>query len=681
MLNHIRPFHSLARWAGIAALLLIFPAAHAAGLNDTGITTCSNADTNGLPCPVAGFPGQDAEFGSNGFDFTKLDAAGNDLPATATDHTCVRDNVTGLIWQVKISSSKYTFDGAASYVTSVNSTGLCGFDDWRMPNVKELFGIADHSIAYPGPTIDTNYFPNTPSGDYSWFWSGSPYAYGSDGAWYVPFGSGVAYYYNRGSYYHVRLVRGGTVTFDTFVDNEDGTVTQSNTGLMWAKCSEGQTSTGCGGNASKMNWSAALNTANNSNLGGYSDWRLPSVKELHALVDYSGSQPAIDISYFPNTPNDWFWSGSPYAKYSNYSRYVDFYRGVASKYSRDHDNRVRLVRGGRRTVTFDPFALTVAKTGDGAGTVTSVPAGIDCGATCTASFDRSSNVMLTASSASGSRFDGWSGDCTDTGILCTVNLNKTKRVTATFTTVPTALGLSINKVGSGTVSSDPAGINCGSCTVNFSNGIAVTLTAKPASGYRFSGWSGGGCSGSGGCTVNMTVAQNVTATFTAVFPLTISKPSNGTVTSSDASINCGSSCSASFSTGKSVTLTATPASGYLFNGWSGACSGTSATCIIDMTAAKKVSAVFVVIPAIYSLTVSKTGTGMVSSDPGGINCGSGADCTANFLNSTKITLTAAPASGYSFGGWSGGGCTDSATTCTLTLSASTTVSATFIVDP
>jgi len=69
------------RWAGIAALLALTVPVYAVGLNDTGITTCSNDYTNSLPCPVEGFPGQDAEYGSNGFDFTKLDAAGNELLA------------------------------------------------------------------------------------------------------------------------------------------------------------------------------------------------------------------------------------------------------------------------------------------------------------------------------------------------------------------------------------------------------------------------------------------------------------------------------------------------------------------------------------------------------------------------------------------------------------------------
>ncbi|MBV5308199.1 hypothetical protein [Chromatium okenii] len=81
ILDRIRPFQLLARWAGIAALLVFTVPASAAGLNDTGITTCSNATENSLLCTAEGFPGQNAEFGSNGFDFTKLDAAGNELLA------------------------------------------------------------------------------------------------------------------------------------------------------------------------------------------------------------------------------------------------------------------------------------------------------------------------------------------------------------------------------------------------------------------------------------------------------------------------------------------------------------------------------------------------------------------------------------------------------------------------
>ncbi|MBV5310448.1 DUF1566 domain-containing protein, partial [Chromatium okenii] len=384
-------FSGLKRWTMLTGLLVsmlfCINAVYAAGLNDTGITTCSNADTNGLPCPVAGFPGQDAEFGTNGFDFTKLDAAGNDLPTTATDHTCVRDNVSGLIWQVKLSDSAYTFDQAAGYVNNVNATGLCGFNDWRMPDIKELLSIADHSRH--SPAIDTNYFPNTPSDE---FWSGSPYAFYSIYVWDVGFYD--AHVGNYGSQYdssRVRLVRGGQ-SFYYFVDNNDGTVTQSNTGLMWAKCSEGQSGTNCTGTAKTMNWKAALTAANNFNLGGYNDWRLPNVKELQVLVDYSRYSPAIDPSYFPNTPSSGFWSGSStsYADGASYTWHVNFGNGNAYGDSRDDINYIRFVRGGQS------FDLSVNKTGTGSGIVTSKDGQINCGSNCSSDFESGSSIILTA---------------------------------------------------------------------------------------------------------------------------------------------------------------------------------------------------------------------------------------------------------------------------------------------
>ncbi len=99
--------------------------------------------------------------------------------------------------------------------------------------------------------------------------------------------------------------------------------------------------------------------------------------------------------------------------------------------------------------------------------------------------------------------------------------------------------------GSGTVTSSPAGISCGStCSAIYNCGTVVTLTASAAGGSTFSGWSGGGCSGTGACSVTMSAATTVTATFTAQpqqFTLTVSKSGtgSGTVTSSPAGINCG----------------------------------------------------------------------------------------------------------------------------------------------
>ncbi|CAK0780704.1 hypothetical protein CCP4SC76_7560004 [Gammaproteobacteria bacterium] len=236
------------------------------------------------------------------------------------------------------------------------------------------------------------------------------------------------------------------------------------------------------------------------------------------------------------------------------------------------------------------------------------------------------------------------------------------------------LSVSKSGTGSGTVTSSPAGINCGStCSASFASATSVTLTASPSSGNTFAGWSGD-CSGVGVCTVSMTATKNVTATFTAgatSFGITVNKSGNGTVTSSPTGINCGSTCSASFASGTSLTLTASPASGYTFAGWSGDCSGVSA-CTVSMTATKNVTATFTAVT--FMLSVSKIGSGTVTSSPTGINCGS--TCSANLASGASMTLTATPATGSTFAGWSGA-CTNSSGTCALTMDATKNVMATF----
>jgi endoglucanase len=158
--------------------------------------------------------------------------------------------------------------------------------------------------------------------------------------------------------------------------------------------------------------------------------------------------------------------------------------------------------------------LTVAKAGTGAGTVTSSPAGINCGATCSASFASATSVTLTASAAGGSTFAGWSGACTGTA-ACTVSMSAARSVTASFSTTATGQTLTVAKAGAGTgtVTSAPSGINCGAtCSASYANGTSVTLTASAASGSTFGGWSGA-CTGTGTCTVSMSAARSVTATF------------------------------------------------------------------------------------------------------------------------------------------------------------------------
>lgn len=163
--------------------------------------------------------------------------------------------------------------------------------------------------------------------------------------------------------------------------------------------------------------------------------------------------------------------------------------------------------------------LSVSRTGSGSGTVNSSPSGIACGTDCSQTYVSGTRVTLTASAASGSVFAGWSGGgCAGTG-TCSVTVNTLIGVTATFNSTSTTtrtLTVSRSGSGTGTVTSAPAGITCGTdCTQAYTYGTRVTLTASAASGSVFGGWSGGGCTGTGTCSVTLNAATGVTATFNA----------------------------------------------------------------------------------------------------------------------------------------------------------------------
>lgn len=260
------------------------------------------------------------------------------------------------------------------------------------------------------------------------------------------------------------------------------------------------------------------------------------------------------------------------------------------------------------------FSLTVSVSGNGVVT----GGGINCGngaTTCTSpNHAANSTVTLLATPTGGATFAGWSNGCTGTATTCVVTFNASKSVVATFAGGTSVVSLNVSVSGPGSVTG--GAITCGNgqstCSAQVVQGSTVTLTAKPATGAKFAGW-GGSCSGTATtCSVSMTSARSVSATFTttaAAGTLTINVGGKGTVSTSlggCTAVGPSKTCVQHFKAGASATLTARPAAGQSFLGWSGACSGARSTCTVKLTAAQTVSANF------SSKTIGGGGTATLS---------------------------------------------------------------------
>lgn len=247
------------------------------------------------------------------------------------------------------------------------------------------------------------------------------------------------------------------------------------------------------------------------------------------------------------------------------------------------------------------------------------------------------------------------------------------------TTPNYVLNVTAPPAGEGTIVSSPAGIDCPTtCSASFPQNTKVTLTATPGNNYVFAGWSGA-CSGASSCTVTLNAAENVTAAFkNAVAPtesLTVAATGTGAITSSPSGINCPTTCSATFPQNTTVTLSAAPGSDYSFSGWGGACSGTM-SCSLTLAAAESVTATFSAVTESLTIATAGSGSGVVTSSPAGINCPT--TCSASFPENTSVVLTATPGSSNTFSGWSGA-CSGTST-CSVTLSDASSVTATFALN-
>jgi uncharacterized repeat protein (TIGR02543 family) len=263
-----------------------------------------------------------------------------------------------------------------------------------------------------------------------------------------------------------------------------------------------------------------------------------------------------------------------------------------------------------------------------------------------------SGTAVTAVPSTGYHFVQWS-DTTTANPRADTNVTVNVSVTAAFAADAYTLTVTPAPVN-GTVTKDPD-------QVTYAYGTSVTLTATPAFGYAFTGWSGDLTGTTNPTTITMNANKTVTATFAVAPPriLTITVTGSGFVVKSP---NLSS-----YPSGTVVTLTATPLAGHAFTGWSGDLTGTTNPTTLTMDADKTVTATFAPIPS-YTLTTTASPSlgGTIGKSPN----------LSSYPSGTVVTLTATPASGYAFTGWSGD-LTGSTNPTTITMTANKTVTATF----
>ena len=351
---------------------------------DTGQTKCYDTGDEISPCPKPGEPyyGQDANYRTYPMSYTKLDSNGNRLLDSASEWVAVQDNVTGLIWEVKHNKdgnqnfnnpndadNHYTWynrnsqenagepgtpgDGTDTedFINALNAQKYGGYSDWRLPTPVELFSLINISSFRQGVCINTSYFPNT-NFDTNALWTNSEHMISeeywasfsnihySSNAWYVDFYQAVMKH-NASKHYSrsVRAVRGEQFGGnDAFIVNGDGTVTDPRTGLTWQ-----QTEKHIAHIDNLFGYVESLE------LGGYNDWRVPTIKELSTIISFDRYDPAINESFFPYSNYMKFYSSTFYPYVSNKNGIVYSLDGSAQADFGYLDIYIHAVRGGQAT--------------------------------------------------------------------------------------------------------------------------------------------------------------------------------------------------------------------------------------------------------------------------------------------------------------------------------------------
>ena len=554
----------------------------------TGQSKCYDSSGTEISCTGTG---QDGEL-QVGVDWRH--------PRFTVSGNCVTDNLTGLMWAKdgNLPNGERTWQGALNYVASKNSgSGLCGYKDWRLPNINELESLVNAGESNTATWLNSQGFMNVQSNDY---WSSSTHYYHIYSAWFVSMWFGGVYYTLKDYNLYVWPVRSGQgalgysdisitsnpVPFRSanvgaaseqagfvaddmntneapaqlwktgqtyiyvfgddgdlekgvawpaprFIGHGDGTVTDNLTGLMWTK------------NANLPNGTktrqGALDYVKTLSTGGHSDWCLPNRKELFSLIDRNKVDPALPKGHpFQNVQSECYWSSTTDASRSDDAWIVHMWDGLV-RYDQGYGYYVWPVRAGQESSGYSDISVTPNPVAFG-----NVNVGGTSDNTATLKNDGNANLVIGAITQPGQPFskiqDNCSGQTIAPNATCTVTYRFAPTTSGNFSsnsdipsndpdenpvivtlngTGSTAPSLTVSKSGAGvgTVTSSPAGINCGDdCSVTYTKVTKVKLTAKADASSAFTGWSGGGCSGTKTCTVTVDTAVTVTADFALKTP-------------------------------------------------------------------------------------------------------------------------------------------------------------------
>jgi hypothetical protein len=254
----------------------------------------------------------------------------------------ITDNITGLMWQ-KVDGGEMTIENAITYCSDLT---LAGYDDWRLPSPIESFSILNQQNN--NPAINNTYFTATGA---EYWWTSAYQINDANKVWVTNAGGGIGNHPKSETIsaggikrFHARAVRqvlAPTNIASRFLDNSDGTITDLFTDLVWPKTVSAATYT----------WEQALGYAENLDLAGFSDWRLPNIKELQSLSDPSLIAPSVNNTAFENMVVNHYWSSTSLPNQTTKAWYLDTQFGITTYDEKTIAHPVLAVRGNSGDAT------------------------------------------------------------------------------------------------------------------------------------------------------------------------------------------------------------------------------------------------------------------------------------------------------------------------------------------